>query len=324
MRRLLTLLLLTVATLLPAFAQRTVTPVETDDKKPAQPTLHYYDKHGKPLDEPVLFLATLDTVSAKKTNSGPIYPKLSALSVGLNFWDGIMAIAGQKYGGADLWAELSLWNWLSPVAEIGIGGANRTPDGNNYTYKGKAAFYAKLGFNYNFLYKSSPDYQVFAGFRAGFSHFSFDLNDITVSSGYWDQSQKFSLTGFSSSAFYGEALAGIKVKIAGPISMGWSVRYRFLFHSKPANLKAVVSSTGAPFNPSQLSNGAEATPWYIPGYGSRDTHFGFTFSVIYTLPLNKEKYPKPDDATEDTAEPLPAPAPVPTETEITVPERPEY
>ena len=32
--------------------QREITPVDIDDKKPKQPILHYYDKHGNPLKEP--------------------------------------------------------------------------------------------------------------------------------------------------------------------------------------------------------------------------------------------------------------------------------
>lgn len=305
-----------------ASAQRNVTPVDVDDKKPAQPSLHYYDKHGEPLDQPVLFLAALDTIDGKKATPGPVYPRISAVTFGLNFCDGIMALAGQNYGGFDLWAELSLWNWISPVVELGVGTGKETPDGNNYTYKGKPAPYFKLGFNYNFLYKSNPDYQVFAGFRAGFSSFKFDLTDISVNADYWAQHQRFSLCGFSSSALYGEALVGIKVKLIKQFSLGWTLRYKFLFNNKPATLAAVQASGGAPYDANMIPNGAEASPWYIPGYGARKNHLGATFSLIYTIPLNKHKYPQPDapapvdappakDTTADQAPAAPEETPVP-------------
>ena len=50
-----------------ASAQKKITPVDTDPTKPPQPVLHYYDKHGNPLEEPVLFLADLDTVTNVKS-----------------------------------------------------------------------------------------------------------------------------------------------------------------------------------------------------------------------------------------------------------------
>lgn len=246
-------------------AQREVTPVESDDKKPQAPVLHYYDKHGNPLDEPVLFLATLDTVSVKKAGPAPVYPRMHSLDIGVNFMDGILAIAGQKYGGADAWASLSMWNWLFPTLELGLGGAHSTPDGLGYTYKGAPAAYLKIGADYNFLYKSDPKYRIMAGLRAGVSSFAWSLTDITVPDPYWGQPPTFSITGQKATALYGELLAGIRVNISGHISMGWTFRYRFMF---------------------SCAEGTQSRPWYVPGYGARDNHFGATMSLIYTLPLS--------------------------------------
>lgn len=245
--------------------ERKVTPVDVDDKKPQGPTLHYYDKHGNQLDEPVLFLAELDTV--RKVSSRPVYPLLNELSLGVNFFDAIMKVAGQSYSNFDVWAALSLHNWFFPVVEAGIGFADNTPKGNNFTYVCRPSFYVKAGINYNFLYKSNPDYQVFVGLRAGFSTFSYDVKDITISNGYWGESNTFSLPRQHSTAFYGEALAGLQVKIAGPLSMGWSFRYHFKMGVK---------------------DGADSTPWFIPGYGAKSP-VSATFSLIYTLPLSKRE-----------------------------------
>ena len=121
---------------------RKVTPVDVDDQK-REPVLHYYDKHGELLDEPVLFLATLDTVT--KPKSKPIYPKFNGVSVGVNFADAIMMAFGQKFGSYDVWADVSLWNWLFPVVEAGIGYADATPENKNFTYKVSPSFYCKLG-----------------------------------------------------------------------------------------------------------------------------------------------------------------------------------
>ncbi|MCM1319340.1 MAG: DUF6048 family protein [Muribaculaceae bacterium] len=273
MSKVLTFILLTLVSVCGAMAQnpREVTPVESDDKKPAGPTLHYYDKHGEALDEPVLFLATLDTVPTTKVNARPVYPRLTALEFGINFADGIMAIAGQKYGGADITASLSMWNWLFPTVELGMGGAKTTPDGMNFTYKGSPAVYAKIGADYNFLYKSNPDYRLFVGLRAGFSHFSWSLSDVTIGDPYWGETNTLGINGQSTTAAYGELLAGLRVRLYKQWSLGWSFRYRFMFTCKDADL---------------------SRPWYVPGYGARDNHFGFTLSVSYTLPLSTPPSPQ--------------------------------
>lgn len=254
----------------PAFAQGKITPVDPDPTKPQQPYLHYYDKHGNPLDEPVLFLADLDTVT--KVKSGPVYPLLQSVSVGFNFFDAIMKLAGQSYQSYDVWASLSLHNWFEPVVEVGLGFADNHPDEANFRYKGKPSFYAKLGINYNFLYKSNPDYQLFLGLRGGFSSFTYDITDIAIGSSYWDQTNRFSIEGQRASALYGEALLGIKVKLWKGISMGWSFRYHMKF---------------------KVKDGSESTPFFIPGYGANSS-VAATFSLIYTLPLSRKK-PAPRD-----------------------------
>lgn len=258
---------------IPVSAQKKITPVDNDPKKPRQPVLHYYDKHGNPLEEPVLFLADLDTV--KKAGPQPVYPLLQSVIVGANFFDAVMLIAGQKHASIDLWAELSLHNWVQPVIEAGIGFADSNPEDGNYHYKGKPSFYTKIGVNYNFLYKSDPAYQFHLGLRGGWSAFRYDITDITINSDYWHQTNSFSISKQKAHALYGEVLAGLKVKIWNNFSMGWDFRYRFKFKS---------------------SNGSNSTPWFIPGYGA-SSPISASFSVIYTIPLsrNKKTGPLPDE-----------------------------
>lgn len=241
---------------------RKATPVDIDDNKP-QVVMHYYDKHGNALDEPVRFLAVLDTVT--KPKSKPLYPLYNGWSLGANFGEAIFMAAGQKYASFDLWADISLFNWFFPVVEAGIGFADSTPKESNFTYKTSPSFYAKVGFNYNFMYKSDPAYQLFAGFRVGFSSFKYDIENVTISNGYWDETQTINMRGLKASAIYGEALLGIKVKIVGPFSLGWTGRYHF---------KMKVNSKSA------------STPWFIPGYGA-NSPFAVTVSAIYMFGQKK-------------------------------------
>lgn len=241
---------------------RKATPVDVDDNKP-QVVMHYYDKHGNALDEPVRFLAVLDTVT--KPKSKPIYPLYNGWSLGANFGEAIFMAAGQKYASFDVWADVSLFNWFFPVVEAGIGFANSTPKESNFTYKTHPSFYAKVGLNYNFMYKSDPAYQLFAGFRVGFSSFKYDVDNVSISNGYWGEDQTFNMRGLKASALYGEALLGIKVKIVGPFSLGWTGRYHF---------KMKVNSQ------------TTSTPWFIPGYGA-NSPFAVTVSAIYMFGQKK-------------------------------------
>lgn len=247
---------------------RKSTPVDIDDAKPVE-TLHFYDKHGNALPEPVRFLAVLDTVT--KPKSKPLYPLYNGWTLGANFGDLIFMAAGQKHASFDVWADVSLFNWFFPVIEAGVGFANNSPKDGNFSYHTKPSFYAKVGFNYNFMYKSDPAYQVFAGFRVGYSNFKYDVDNITISNGYWDQTEHISLKNLGASALYGEVLAGIKVKIVKNFSLGWTARW---------HMKFKVNSKSA------------STPWFIPGYGA-NSPFSFSLSAIWRF--GQEKIEKEEE-----------------------------
>lgn len=287
---------LLLACSLSSLGQKKITPVDKDPTRPPQPVLHYYDKHGEPLEEPVLFLADLDTV--KKVSPGPVYPLWQSVSIGANFFDGIMKLAGQSYASFDIWGELSLHNWVQPVVAFGVGYADSQPEEGNFRYKGKPSFYAKIGANYNFLYKSNPDYQFHFGLRCGYSNFRYDITDITINSSYWGQSNNFSILNQKAHALYGEVLGGLKVKLWKNISMGWDICYRFKW---------------------KVSNGVNSTPWFIPGYGAGSA-LSATFSLIYTIPIGKGKKEKAigEDAT---AAPLPETDELPTRDTLPVREK---
>lgn len=236
----------------------TITEVDSDDNAPEQPRLHYYDKHGNKLKDPVLYLAELDTASSVRPQSP--YPLWNGLVVGANFGDAVTALIGQKHSSYDVSVAASLHNWFFPIIEAGIGWGRHTEENNAYEYKGKPAFYGKVGINYNFLYKSSPDYSAYLGLRFGFSHYSWDIWNISPTSDLGKATGKTELLGQSTSSTYGEALFGIKVKIAGPFSLGWSLRYKFKFHA---------------------GRGSESEPWFTPGYGTGP--LGFTLSAYWTI-----------------------------------------
>ena len=67
-----------------------------------------------------------------------------------------------------------------------------------------------------------------------------------------------------------ELRLGVIVKIWGPISMGWNFKYSKMLHE---------------------SKSAVGQPWYVPGFGTRGPGIGATFSVIYTIPLERLNKP---------------------------------
>ena len=196
----------------------------------------------------------------------PKFPAFNGVSLGLNFFDGILMIAGQRRANFNIWADCSIHNWFFPVVELGVGFSNAHPDDNRFHFKVKPTFYAKVGMNYNFLYKSNPDYQVYLGLRAGWSSFTYSIYNIQPGSDYYTEGGISSITGLRSNALFGEALAGLKVKIYKCFSMGWSIGYSFRLYQKYSQ--------------------PDFPAWFTPGKGA-GTPISATFSLIFTIPGKK-------------------------------------
>lgn len=227
---------------------------------------HYHNDRGQ-----VVYVDTITGVQwidsmaflpAKKMK----YPLLESASAGLNLWDPIMRVFGQKYGLADIHLSVSLHNRYRPSLVMGLGQALRHSDIPKYTYRSPLSVFFKLGCEYNFLFNSNPDYQFYAGAYYGITPFSFSVDNFKVGSDYWDSDVNGSIPSQKCVAGYYELVAGLRVKLYGPISAGWTFKFHGLAHcSKPS--------------------GGE--PWYIPGYGTRGRSVTGAFSVYYTMDLSR-------------------------------------
>lgn len=254
-------------------AQRRVTPVERSNNRTL--TAEEHKRKVKELKSKGLVILG-DTIVSDSTamqcdslkSKRMQYPKLTSLIFGANIWDPVMRILGQKYGGIDFSAELSLWNRFIPIVEVGAGWADNTPEDMNFTYKGKLSLYGKLGASYNFKFNNSPDYVALLGFRAGYSNFGYEIRNIRLQNGYWNQSQTIDILNQRSHALWGEFALSIRVKIYRNISAGWALKYHFLFNHK---------------------TNENSEPWYIPGYGTRTSRISGGLSVFYTLPFSHSK-----------------------------------
>lgn len=211
------------------------------------------------------------------------YPLFHTLAIGVNIWDPVMRAFGQHYGLADAWLELSLHNRYNPVAEFGLGKADYSPAGQNYSYRSPTSFYFRVGADYNFLYNSDPAYQFHAGVRYGFSPFSYSVDNVTLKSPYWNETSTINVPTQHATAGWFEFCLGLRVRIWGPISAGWNVKYHLILHESHAKY---------------------GSPWYIPGYGSRSGAITGSFSIVYTIPFHRGGLNKiSDDITvEDSAD----------------------
>lgn len=199
------------------------------------------------------------------------YPLFHSASVSVNIWDPLMRAFGQKYGLVDFTAELNLHNRYIPVFEAGIGTASYRPDYRSYWYRSPVNPYFKIGGNYNFLFNSNPDYLLFFAFRYGFSNFSYSVEDVKTGSDYWGDHGTMSVPSQRVSAGWLELGIGLRVKIWGPISAGWTVKFHSMVHTSRATY---------------------GEPWYIPGFGTKNSPLSASISISYTIPLkhlNKEK-----------------------------------
>lgn len=196
------------------------------------------------------------------------YPRLTDLTVGVNIADPLFMAFGQSYASTDVNLTLNMWNRLQPTVELGLGWAKTSPDDEDFTtFKAKVAPYVKLGANYNFLFKNTPDHQVLLAARLGYTTFSYDYKGWT----YADTDTTTAvqdIRGERHHALWGELGIGLKVRLFSNLSMGWMLRYHGILGQTRHDL---------------------AKPWFIPGYGPRGKSLGFSLGIYYTIPASKRE-----------------------------------
>lgn len=273
------------AVALSAGAQRRITPIDN----PSTATQHINRSvHADSLDRSQLAEMTdaqgrtilVDTVTGTEVVDSAalrVVPKMQqpliyAAAVGVNVWDPLMRLFGQRYGLIEFGAEFNMHNRYIPVFEFGLGEADNTPKDNNYTYKSKLSPYFRIGMNYNFIYNSNPSYMAMAGVRYGFSPFSFHIADVSVDSPYWRETAPMEVPGQNVTVGYIEVLFNLRVRIAGPVFVGWAIK----FHQ-------IVHESAAPYG----------KPWYIPGYGTRNMPLTGAVSITYQFEFGSKKNKRP-------------------------------
>lgn len=190
---------------------------------------------------------------------------------GLSVYTDLVGVGNKLFGGSYLYgevgAELNLLNRFMPVIEMGYATCDVVDDDKSIAYNTSAPYF-RVGMNYNFMHKKDTYSIIYAGLRYGFSSFSFDISSPALQDPIWGGEVPFDYKGISCNAGWLELVAGIRAQVWKNLHMGWSVRYKRLMSAK---------------------ENANSDPHYIPGYGIKDdVLFGFTYNIIYYLPLNKK------------------------------------
>ncbi len=187
--------------------------------------------------------------------------------IGLNLAPIVGYFSDPQVLGAEASLDFELFPNVYPVFELGYSSMADSLDEVSYHSGGG---YAKLGIDYNFLdlKDRSQHHAITAGFRYGSSIFKHRAENITVESDYWGDyfidSYENNLNGH-----WIELVGGITAEIAKNFFIGWTVRYKILLNPD--------------MDPQMI-------PLLIPGYGdgSLNRVFGFTYSVLYKIPIIKK------------------------------------
>lgn len=170
--------------------------------------------------------------------------------------------AVSSYGQYEAGVRVNLKDKYFPVIELGYGKADEDNDVTRIRYKTSAP-YGRIGVDFNILKNKHDIYRLYAGFRYAYTSFKYDVDHAPVPDPVWGDDVPFSGHDVKAHYHWLEALAGVDAKIAGPVHLGWTIRYR----------RRLAHNDG------ELGN-----VWYVPGYGKQGgSRIGGTFEVMIEL-----------------------------------------
>jgi len=198
-------------------------------------------------------------VKKKEVKQVPLY---QGVQIGLNL-SPVQALYSDNWN-ASIKADANLKNKYLPTLEVGLTNFNRTSEaGIHFTSSGK---YMKVGVNLPLsISGEKAEDMFFVGAHFGFSAFTYDLKDLSYTKSYWGNGSVTSFNNEKSMAGWLEFVTGVRVQVAGPVSLGWTAQYKMILHA---------------------SKGKNSIPPYIPGYGLNASSMpGIDLHLYYRLPF---------------------------------------
>ena len=174
---------------------------------------------------------------------------------------GLMAFTDNgQYEGA---LRLNLHDEWFPIVEAGLGRADHDDAVTRIRYKTSAPYF-RIGIDKNMLKDKHGRNRLYIGLRYAFTSYKVDISRPDFPDPVWMWDTGYGIKDASCNQHRIEALVSVDAQIAGPLHLGWSVRYkRRIAHSEEGNF---------------------GNTWYVPGYGMYgDTRLGGTFNVIIDI-----------------------------------------
>lgn len=190
-------------------------------------------------------------------------PLYQGIQIGLDLVSPAGYLVSDSYG-AGIKADVNLWNKYFPTLELGYAHFDKTS--KNGILVNSSGQYVKVGINKALSYRGDKAENLFfAGAHYGFSGFSYNLDHLVYAKNYWGSSDITSLADQKAMVGWIELVAGVRVQVSGPVSLGWTAQYKSTLH---------------------VSNGENSIPAYIPGYGENfKPKLGIAFHLYYRLPF---------------------------------------
>ena len=186
---------------------------------------------------------------------------------GLDLARFLYVLADPSEVGAEFSVDFEAFRNIYPVLEAGYNTISE--EGELFDYSA-AGTYARAGLDYNILRNKdrTKHHSITFGFRYGMSVFKHNIENIQITSGYWGsyrpEAYENNLKGH-----WAELVGGMKTEVVPNLFLGWSVRVKFLLNEDMDPLMV---------------------PELIPGYGTggESRLLGFSYSILYMIPLIKK------------------------------------
>ncbi|MBR3067452.1 MAG: hypothetical protein IKG77_06905 [Prevotella sp.] len=176
---------------------------------------------------------------------------------------GAIQLQLSDYGQLEAALRVNLHDQYFPTFEVGLGKASHEDDQvTGISYRTKAPYF-RLGADVNLMKKKHTGNRIFAGVRYACTYYKVDMDRQNFPDPVWKWDTGFGVRDEKCNQHWAEVLLGIDAKVAGPLHLGWSVRYRKrLFHD----------------------DGQQEKTWYVPGYGIQEsTRLGYTFNLTIDI-----------------------------------------
>lgn len=159
--------------------------------------------------------------------------------------------------------RVNLHDQYYPVLEVGYGKADHKEDAiTGIAYKTGAPYF-RIGVDANILKKKHTGNSLYLGLRYAFTNYKVDVSRPEFLDPVWQWGTLFGVEGNQCKQSWAEIVFGLDTKIAGPLHLGWSARYKVRMSH---------------------NDGTMGKTWYVPGYGTQDSNaLGATFNVIIDI-----------------------------------------